>query len=86
MSVRPWSETIPEAKAVLGGAGYALVIEHIEAERDHYRQALEAARDALADPNALAEDIDSPANMAFAIVNHALAAGELSRKRRDAER
>lgn len=43
-------------------------------ERDRYREALEAARDALADPNAMAEDTDSPANMAFAIVSHALSA------------
>lgn len=41
MSVRPWSETIPEAKSVLATAGYALVIDHIEAERDRYRELLE---------------------------------------------
>jgi hypothetical protein len=48
-------------------------------ERDIYRDALEAARDALADPNAMAEDTDSPANMAFAIVNHALATSATKR-------
>jgi hypothetical protein len=55
-------------------------VKDLEDERDRYRQALEAARDALADPNAMAEDTDSPANMAFAIANHALGADELSRK------
>lgn len=38
MGVRPFSETIPEAKSVLAASGYALVIEHIEAERDRYRE------------------------------------------------
>jgi hypothetical protein len=44
----------------------------LRGENRRLRRALEDARDALADPNAMAEDTDSPANMAWAIVCHAL--------------
>ena len=45
---------------------------HMREERDRLRTWISSARNALADESAMEEEIDSPANMAFAILNHAL--------------
>lgn len=67
------SEIQPDARDALCPACAELEqMADVRAERDRYRQALEHAAEVLADPNAMAEPVDSPANMAFAVVMAAL--------------
>lgn len=56
-----------------------------EGARARYRKALEHAADVLADPNAMAEPVDSPANMAYAIVMSALDDGPATNQQQEPE-
>lgn len=55
-----------------GLTAYRAEVDRLSAERDRYREALEQARDLLAEAYDEAEHDDSPGNMAFAVLSAAL--------------